>query len=145
MGSRDIPHHLRVDAASPDWRQLRLFGSVGRVFAPYSEWEDYRAGIFDARIDDADLVACRAVLRDPDICRTAMLRAVREWPVATAVNLTNSGLNRRAWLGQAACCLESGATASATKRAWWQLTDRDRTRANACADEVIAQWEADRA
>jgi hypothetical protein len=144
MGTRELPMHLRVDGATADHRQLRLFGSVGRVFAPYSEWEDYRAGIFDSRLDDEAVTASRMLLKHQDICRSAMLRVIREWPTASAVNLTNNGANRRAWLGQAACCLEAGATASATKRAWWQLTDSDRTRANACADEVIALWEAER-
>jgi hypothetical protein len=144
MGTRELPMHLRVDAATVDHRQLRLFGSVGRVFAPYSEWEDYRAGIFDSRLDDEAVTASRMLLKEQCICRSAMLRVIREWPTASAVNLTNNGANRRAWLGQAACCLEAGATASATKRAWWQLTDSDRTRANACADEVIALWEAER-
>ncbi len=145
MGTRELPRHLRVDGAAVTSRsQLRLFGSVGRVHAPYDQWEDYRAGMFDTSIDEAATAACRAVLRDSERCDLAMRRVIAEWPVAAAVNLSNSGANRRAWLGQAACCLDAGATASATKRAWWQLTDEARTRANGCADEVIALWEQKR-
>jgi hypothetical protein len=145
MGTRELPRHLRVDNAAIVARaQLRLFGAVGRVHASYDQWEDYRAGMFDARIEDTAVASCRAMLRDTQRCEQAMRRVIAEWPVAAAVNLSNSGANRRAWLGQAACCLESGATASATKRAWWQLTDDARTRANRCADEVIALWELTR-
>jgi hypothetical protein len=142
MGTRELPRHLRVDAREIERRQLLLFGSVGRTFAPYDQWEDYRAGMFDSRMTDTDVAACRALLKDSEQCRLAMVRVILEWPVATAVNLTNSGANRRAWLGQAACCLASGGTSSATKRAWWQLNDGQRTAANAIADEVIAQWHA---
>jgi hypothetical protein len=121
-----------------------LFGSRGRTFAPYQQWEDYKAGMFGGRFDEARSDSAGALLADPPRCLLAMSRVVREWPVAASVNLTNTGLNRRAWVGQSACCLAVGATANETKRAWWQLTDTQRAAANACADEVIALWHTER-
>lgn len=122
-------------------KQLRLFGNAGRTFAPYDQWEDYRAGMFTDRIEDAHVAAARALLGAPAPCESAMTRAIREWPIAAAVNLSNASCNRRAWIGQAACCLQVGASASSTKRAWWQMADRQRARANMIADEVIRLWE----
>jgi hypothetical protein len=139
MGLRELPRHLRVDAATSS-RQLRLFDARLRTFAPYDQWEDYRAGMFLERVDDGAVRECRRLLSDHEQCEAAMQRVVRKWPVASAVNLTNNGCNRRAWLGQAACCLACGATAVATKRAWWQMTDAARTVANKIADEVIDSW-----
>ena len=145
MSTRDLPRHLRIDAVESPAQQLRLFGAgAGRIFASYEQWEDYRAGMFDSRITDTDVATCRSVLRDEGACREAMERVIQEWPIATAVNLTNSGANRRAWLGQAACCLHAGATSSATKRAWWQLSTDHQTAANVIAEEVIALWEQTR-
>ncbi len=143
MGLRELPRHLRVDAFEKS-QQLNLFGRVGRMFAPYDMWEDYLAGMFETRIVDESVETCRNILRDEIVCIVAMRRVVVEWPISASVNLSNNSANRRAWLGQAACCVVGKSTASETKRAWWQLTDDHRTRANACADEVIAEWEATR-
>lgn len=125
-------------------RQLALFGCGGRVYAPYDQWEDYRAGMFDARITDEAVHQCKTLFRERSRCSLAMRRVIDAWPVASEVNLSNHSCNRRAWLGQAACCLACGATASATKRAWWQLSDMVRMQANSSADEVIALWESRR-
>jgi hypothetical protein len=124
--------------------QLPLFGARGRVFAPYQQWEDYRSGMYRGRLTDAGTEVSSRLLARAEQCQPAMLRVIREWPVAASVNLSNTAMNQRAWLGQAACCLTGGTSADETKRAWWQLTDGERARANACADEVIALWQNER-
>lgn len=140
MGLRELPRHLRVDAVTRS-AQLRLFDTRRRTFAPYQEWEDYLAGMFTDRVEDAHVVGARRLLSCPHGCGSAMRRVIAAWPVAAAVNLSNAGCNRRAWIGQAACCLAVGASASATKRAWWQMSDQQRTAANMIAEEVILLWE----
>jgi hypothetical protein len=142
MAFRSLPVHLRIE--SQDTRQLALFESRRRVFAPYQEWEDYRSGLYRGRMSDAGVEAAMQLLAQAERCRPSMVRVVREWPVAASVNLSNTAMNQRAWLGQAACCLAVGSSADETKRAWWQLTEGERTRANACADEVIALWQNER-
>lgn len=141
---RGLPAHLRVDTAvvSTPERQLSLFRSMRRTFAPYQQWEDYRAGMFSGRWSETFVIQAEGVLGSPK-CQPAMWEAVTAWPVCSAVNLTNTESNRRAWLGQAACCFAVQATAVETRRAWWQLSDGQRRTANACADEVIAQWYSD--
>lgn len=136
-----VPSHLRIDGATVS-RQLELFRR-GRVFEPYQRWEDHAAGLFGGRLSDDFVAASQALLAGPE-CLTAMRCVLEAWPVATAVNLTNTGLNRRAWVGQAACCFQVGSTAAETKRAWWQLSESQRAAANACADEVIALWHTDK-
>ena len=115
-----------------------------RKWHPYTDWEDYQAGMYavsdnvmDERADSIDL------LRNPFGLRDAMADAVLSWPIAAEHNLTDTGSNRRAWLGQAACCLAHGATQFATCSAWWELTDDQRADANAAADYVIAMWETE--
>jgi hypothetical protein len=144
MAYRGLPVYLRVDARARDARQLALFGSRGRVFAPYQAWEDYRSGLYGGRLTDAGTDASMRLLAQVELCQLAMLRVIREWPIAASVNLSNTAMNQRAWIGQAACCLVVGSSADETKRAWWQLADRERVRANACADEVIALWQNER-
>lgn len=113
-----------------------------RKWHPYTAWEDYLAGMYgvsdkvmEERASSIDLLRNAAGLRD------AMMDAVLAWPIAAEHNLTDTGSNRRAWLGQAACCLAHGATQFATCSAWWELSEDERDAANAAADSVIAQWE----
>lgn len=108
----------------------------------YKEWEDYQAGMYQPSDDIPTHAGLSAdLLRDQDALREAMRDVTQQWPVSTAQNLTDTGSNRRSWLGQAACCLAHGSPEFTTCQAWWTLTDAERDAANAVADEVIAMWE----
>jgi hypothetical protein len=110
-------------------------------FHHFSRWEDYPAGLYVRTASPEHVQAARAILASPELCEAAMRRVVRSWPVSTEQNLTDRSQNRRAWLGQAACCIETGASAASTKQGWWQLTEDQQTRANRIADAVISDWE----
>ncbi len=110
-------------------------------------WEDWKAGLFAVRYDDPETGAQDAatLLRDTDAFYSAGSAVVREWVHSTEVNLTDLGSNRRAWLGQAACCFALGVPDFVTKRAWWTLTDDEKNFANGVADALILEWEESRA
>jgi len=66
---------------------------------------------------------------------------VKEWPNACEQNLTNTNINRRAWVGHAACCLAFGCPEYITREAWGFLSDKQRDDANKQADYAIMIWE----
>jgi hypothetical protein len=106
---------------------------------PYTEWEDYQAGLFGltwgGSVHDAvSVLACGRTLY------RAMSQAVNEWPKAAAHHLTDDGENQRAWLGWAACGITHSVPAHLTRAAWWQLTESQRAKANDVADQVIAEY-----
>jgi len=70
-----------------------------------------------------------------------MLKVIDEFPIAAEHNLTDLGMNRRAWIGHAACYLATGCPEYITRAAWSQLTDEQRELANRQADNAIASWE----
>lgn len=118
-----------------------------RVFKHYLEWEDWRAGMYatingHARADA--LEAARLLLADHVRLGRAMFRVLAEWPTSVAVNLTDRASNRRAWMGQAACCLAAGVPEDVTREAWGLLTDSERRQANHAADATISYWESGR-
>jgi hypothetical protein len=117
-----------------------------QVFHPYTDWEDYKAGMWGraVHVDAKAEAACR-VLGDPDVFYNAACDMLRDWPKAAEHNLTNREQNRRAWVGQATCCYLTGASEEATRLAWWLLLLSEREAANEVADRVIAEWEAVRA
>lgn len=107
---------------------------------PYHEWEDYQAGLY-ALNWNAGVDVAIGLLSRPVALLDAMRRAVREWPKAAAHHLTDGGMNQRAWLGWAACGIAAQVPAHMTRAAWWQLTDQERSAANAVADAVIEEYE----
>ncbi len=116
-----------------------------QVYHPYMLWEDWRRGMYrppQVPIQPDHIEAARRLLADASACDAAMRRVTGEWKYACEVNLTNQSRNRRAWLGQAACCLVAGASEDITKLAWHRLTDREQHGANLVADIVICDWES---
>ena len=116
-----------------------------RIFHHYQKWEDFHAGMYDESRDGrAERVAGAArILGTPDICRKAMEKVVAEWKVATEYNLSNAEINRKAWLGQAACSCYAGIHEDETREAWGILTPDQRVEANRIAAEIIKRWLAE--
>lgn len=70
-----------------------------------------------------------------------MTRVIREWPISCENALTDPNLNRKAWIGHAACALALGCPEDITRKAWGLLTDEQRLLANKQAARSIAEWE----
>ena len=113
-----------------------------RIFHHYSKWEDFHAGMYEESKDGrAERVAAAAkILGTPDICRKAMEKVIVEWKIATEYNLSNAGINRKAWLGQAACSCYGGIHEDETREAWGIMTPEQRTEANRIAADIIKKW-----
>jgi hypothetical protein len=118
---------------------------ISRIWHGYPMWEDWHAGMYRSDAPVGEINASRALLADEELLGSAMLRVTREWPNATAHNLSEQALHHRSWLGQSACCLNHGASDKATCEAWWQLSDRQRDQANGVADRIEAEWQWDHA
>lgn len=82
-----------------------------------------------------------ALLSDQERFRSAAERVTTEWGTASAVNMTRDG-NRLAWIGQAACCIDHGATEVAVRVGWSMMAETDRQNANRTASEVADIWES---
>jgi len=70
-----------------------------------------------------------------------MMRVIEEWPVSCENALTDYSLNRRAWVGHAACAMAIGCPEDITRKAWGLLSDEQQFLANAEADRAIRTWE----
>jgi hypothetical protein len=115
-----------------------------QIYHHFKKWEDYQNGMYatvNATSGHDLIIKAVEILGTPTLCRAAMERVVSEWPHATEHNLTNTGLNRRAWLGQAACCIMHKTPESLTKIAWGELSEDQQNKANEIAEYVIEQWE----
>lgn len=117
-----------------------------RIFHHYSKWEDFHAGMYEEAKDGrSERVAAAAnILGTPDICRKAMEKVIAEWKIATEYNLSNAGINRKAWLGQAACSCYAGIHEDETREAWGIMTEPQRIEANRIAASIIKAWLRDK-
>lgn len=113
-----------------------------RIFHNYNKWEDFHHGMYNEDKDgrDARVRQAAAILGDPAVCETAMRMVLEKWPIATEFNLSNAEINRRAWMGQAACSVYAGVHEDETREAWGFLTSEQRTEANAIATRLIKGW-----
>lgn len=118
----------------------------GRVFYPYTECEEFRHGggmwkpLAGAVIREKMIEGAARLMRDAFKFRSAMLRALDEWPKSCAVNLTAEGNNQRAWLGHAGCYLAVGSPEECTRLGWHRLNPAQQRAANAAADDAINTW-----
>jgi len=70
-----------------------------------------------------------------------MQRVTKEWPNSCINALTDYNLNRKAWIGHAACALAFRCPEDITRQAWGLLTNEQRILANRQADRAIQSWE----
>jgi hypothetical protein len=83
-----------------------------RIFHTYQEWECYKAGFFttskEGMSKDESLQAYASFLRDIPRFTAALEHVITEWKYSCEQNLSNSAMNRIAWLGQASACYAEG-------------------------------------
>ena len=115
-----------------------------RVWHPYWAWEEYSAGMW-RRIHgiERDQFLQQAIVftGDTNLYGSWMIKVIAAWPISCEHNLTDYGMNRRAWIGHAACCLAINCPEDITRSAWKCLTEEQRIKANIKADEAIYAWQ----
>lgn len=118
-----------------------------RVYHHYTEWEDFKAGFYSdytkSELNDLNL-SCRFVFSSPEKTEIWMRNVLIHWPKSCEHNLTNTNMNRVAWLGQAACCYYGGVPSKATMFLWKFLKEAVQRRSDKVAIKLIKEWEQER-
>lgn len=116
------------------------------IYHHYMEWEDWRAGMWEAPQDmEPSMAQAARILSDPNLFRTAARVMLADWINAAEHNITTApAANTYSWVGQATCMHHARVPESATRLAWWTLTPTEQATANGVAAEVIAEWRAAR-
>lgn len=115
----------------------------GRIFHTYEKWECYKAGFYNTTKEGWTTAQCEKAYRDllKDIPRfsAVLQRIIVEWKYSCEHYLTNTAMNRIAWLGQAALCYEHKIP-STFRAGFHLLTDEQQTAANECALVHLNKW-----
>jgi len=114
-----------------------------RIYHPYTLWEDFRRGFYDncSGLDKKEKIEkVIEMFSSKELTREFMMLAIDEWKYSCEHNLTNGGMNKIAYLGQAACCLYSDVPSTITMESWSKLTPEVQEEANKIANEVLEIW-----
>lgn len=111
-----------------------------RIYIPYWEWEDWINGMWSVG-DESRLQEAIKFTSDHILYGNAMMEVISAWPRTMLNSLTNTSINRRAFLGHCAVCYKLGIQESITRAAWKFLTDQQRVAADDEATKHIKEYE----
>jgi hypothetical protein len=113
-----------------------------RVYHPYWEWEEVPYNMWGTVENKKEWVQ-RAIefTGNHNLYGSYMMRVIQEWPISCENALTDSSLNRRAWVGHAAVALALQCPEDIVREAWKHLSYEQQLLANKEADGAIAAWE----
>jgi ParB-like chromosome segregation protein Spo0J len=115
-----------------------------RIFHTYDKWECHKAGFYKIQppkgMKKDDCVrAYSEFLADEKRFRAGLDRVISEWKYSCEHYLTNCSMNRIAWLGQAAMCIETGIP-SEFRSGYTALTPIEQQVADSIALEYLNKW-----
>lgn len=110
-------------------------------FHHYKLWEDYLNGMYNTDFEYIHIENAEKMLKDNNLFHNTCIELLKNWKFASDVNMTNCDVNRRAWLGAAACCYKFDVPEIATRIAWNKLTDNEKESANKVAQNIINDYE----
>jgi len=120
---------------------------VKRIYHHYETWECLRMYLpYDGEVVDHDtlLHLYADFLRDIHRFKRALNRVKQEWPLSCEQFLSNESINRIAWLGQAAMCIDTGVPRK-YRAGFMLLSAQEQEAANRTAQECLAEWLEDHA
>lgn len=117
---------------------------IKRQYLPYWEWEDWINGMWGKSESEGEHLREAIIFTGNHIkYGSAMREVICAWPRTMMNSLTNTSINRRAFLGHCAVCYKIKIPEYITRMAWKELTDEQRFLADKEAQEAINEWEND--
>lgn len=115
---------------------------LNRVYHPFDQWEEIKHNMW-GDVDNKKKMLSWAFefTQNHKLYGEYMMRVVNEWPISCENALTDYFLNRRAWIGHAACALANKCPEDIVRQAWGYLTDEQQFLANEEANNAIRTWE----
>lgn len=115
---------------------------LNRIYHPYTQWEEISFNMW-GNVDDKKTMLLKAIefTGNHILYGEHMMRVAYEWRYSCENALTDYFLNRKAWIGHAACALAICCPEHITREAWGTLTNEQQLLANEKAEQAIQWWE----
>lgn len=116
---------------------------IKRIYHTWDKWECYPAGFYENAMPGKTKDQCeeeyREFLADLPRFKKALARVISEWNNSCEHYLTNEKMNRIAWLGQAAMCIETGMP-SCFRSGYFLLNKDQQSSADLVALDALNNW-----
>lgn len=117
---------------------------MNRIFHPWDKWECYRAGFYNERCLDGKSTeeaehVYRGLLSDIRLFEKALFNVINDWVYSCEHYLTNEGMNRVAWLGQASLAYKYNIP-SKFRKGYFLLDDKQKVNADKTALKYLNIW-----
>lgn len=142
--SWDVEHLVDEEFTPLDSDGQPIVIEDGRILHTWDKWECYPAGFYHDKPpegmskDDCEQ-AYKKLLQDIPKFEYALARVIQEWTKSCEHYLTNDRMNRIAWLGQAALCIEMGIP-SQFRGGFNMLNETEQQAANEAALKWLNLW-----
>lgn len=115
-----------------------------KVYHPVHLWEEISHNMW-GEVEDKGGALGKAIefTGDHILYGKHMMRVIKEWPYSCENALTDNSINKKAWIGHAACALAMLCPEDIVRKAWGYLTDEQRLLANGQAIAAIGHWQSD--
>ena len=139
-----------ISGNSQDYRDIEVevrtanTDDENRMFHTFDKWECNKAGFYESKppkgmaAEDCKLVYKELLSNIPEF-ESALQRVITEWKHSCEHYLTNTAMNRIAWLGQAALCISKGIP-SEFRGGFVYLTEDQQNEANKAALRHLNKW-----
>jgi hypothetical protein len=119
-------------------------GDDDRIFHTYKKWECYKAGFYnnfppEGMTKEQCEKAYKTFLSNDERFSKALKVVISKWKHSCEHYLTNSAMNRIAWLGQAAMC-QATSVPACFRSGFSLLSARQQKRANEIALAYLNKW-----
>lgn len=118
-------------------------GDENRIFHTFDKWEAVKYDFYEQTHRTLTPKQCeykyKELLSNPEEFDSVLEVITREWQYSCEHNLTNSSLNRIAWLGQAAVAYKYKVP-SRFSSGWTMLTKEEQDKANEVAFKHLTEW-----
>lgn len=131
-------------------KQYNLFGGIDilsfelkQIYHPYWLWEDWKLGFYNSFSTEEKKQKQPKVIEmfcNEKETEYYMRKVVKEWKYSCEQNLTNTQMNRIAWLGQGACLLHSKSPSELTMETWKYIPEENQKIANSIAEKIINNY-----
>lgn len=110
-----------------------------RIYHTWDQWECYRAGFYETKIDRKPTENDANFLRDIPRLTASLAAVLKEWPTSTEHYLSNERMDRITWLRKAAACHTLGLPAAFCS-GYNELSKKERRAADLIALEHLNRW-----
>lgn len=114
-----------------------------RLYNPYTTWEDLKSNFYGGVSTfkkEGVLERCASLLKNQTRFAAALDTIINSWKHSCEHNLTNEGMNRVAYLGQAACALVHNVPHNVSMSAYNLLSTEEQATANSIAQAYLDTW-----